>query len=266
MTSIGKHPVDDAVYRVDGHHIITSAHAAGPWNPHMQHGSAPSALVTWLAEQVPTASPMAVTRVTIDLMRPVPVAPLTYEIEVLREGRKIQLVGIRLLSNGTVVTTATVLKMRVAQQPLPLEIRDAPVTVPLPDAPGLSEPMDHSSPFVTGMTIRVVRGGFLSLGPGAIWYRANRAIVEGQPMSQAMRAVIASDFSNGSSSVLSFKDWTFLNADLTVSLARRPVGDWILLDSETWIGPDGSGLAASKLADTAGYFGRAIQSLVIEKR
>jgi Thioesterase-like superfamily len=256
----------DAIYRIDGNRVVTSPHAAGPWNPHMQHGSAPSALVTWLAEQLPTASPMAVTRVTIDLMRPVPVAPLTYEIEVLREGRKIQLVGIRLFSNGTLVTNATVLKMRIEPQTLPAGIKDAPVTVPLPDAPGLTEPNDHSSAFVTGVSIRVVHGGFRKLGPGAIWYRANRAIVEGQPISQAMRAVIASDFSNGSSSVLNFKDWMFMNADLTVSLARQPVGEWVLLDSETWIGPDGAGLAASKLADVNGYFGRAVQSLVIERR
>lgn len=50
------------------------------------------------------------------------------------------------------------------------------------------------------------------------------------------------------------------------SLARPPAGDWILLDSESWIGPDGTGLAASKLADVNGYFGRAVQSLAIEKR
>jgi len=256
----------DAIYRIDGNRIVTSPYAAGPWNPHMQHGSAPSALVTWLAEQMPATSPMQVTRVTIDLMRPVPVAPLTYEIEVLREGRKIQLCGIRLLSNGTVVVNATVLKVRVEEQPLPPEVKDAPLTVPPPDHHGLTEPNDHSSPFVSGVTVRVVRGGFLSLGPGAIWYRANRAIVEGQPISQAMRAVVAADFSNGSSAVLSFKEWTFLNADLTVSLARPPVGDWVLLDSETWIGPDGSGLAASRLADQNGYFGRAVQSLVIERR
>ena len=256
----------DAVYRVEGNRVISSPHAAGPWNPHMQHGSAPSALVTWLAEQMPTASPMAVSRVTVDLMRPVPVAPLTYEIEVLREGRKIQLVGIRLLSNGTVVVNATVLKIRIAEQPLPPDIGDAPLTVPLPDHPGLAEPKDHSSPFVSGVTIRAVHGGFLTLGPGAIWYRANRAIIEGQPISQVMRAMIAADFSNGSSSVLSFKEWTFLNADLTVNLARPPVGDWVLLDSESWIGPDGAGLAASKLADKNGYFGRAVQTLVIERR
>jgi hypothetical protein len=44
------------------------------------------------------------------------------------------------------------------------------------------------------------------------------------------------------------------------------VGAGILLEAESSIGPDGAGLATARLADQRGYFGRAIQSLVIEKR
>lgn len=62
-----------------------------------------------------------------------------------------------------------------------------------------------------------------------MWYRLDRSLIEGAATSQVMRAVVAADFSNGSSAVLPFEHWTFLNADLTVSLARPPVGDWILL-------------------------------------
>jgi hypothetical protein len=51
-----------------------------------------------------------------------------------------------------------------------------------------------------------------------------------------------------------------------VSMAREPVGEWILLDAESWIGPDGAGLAMARLADTQGYFGRTVQSLVVERR
>jgi hypothetical protein len=69
-----------------------------------------------------------------------------------------------------------------------------------------------------------------------------------------MRAVVAADFCNGTSAVLDFRKWRFINADLTVSFA------------ESWVGPDGAGLATARLADISGYFGRAIQSLVIEKR
>src|ERR1700674_4109213 len=78
----------DAIYRVSGNRVVTSPDAAGPWDISMQHGSAPAALVVWAAEAIPTPQPMQIARVTIDLMRPVPVAPLTLQTEVQREGRK----------------------------------------------------------------------------------------------------------------------------------------------------------------------------------
>src|SRR5437667_166974 len=128
-----------------------------------------------------------------------------------------------------------------------------------------AEPAEFSSsPFVAGMSLRAARGRFGVPGPGAIWYRVDRPIVEGSPVSQAMRAVVAADFCNGTSAVLDFRQWTFINADLTVSMSRQPVGEWILLDAESWIGRDGAGLAMARLADVKGYFGRTIQSLVIE--
>jgi hypothetical protein len=99
-----------------------------------------------------------------------------------------------------------------------------------------------------------------------VWFRANRPIIAGADLSPLMRAVITSDFCNGTASVLDFNKFTFINADLTISLARMPEGEWILLDAESWIGPDGAGIAFGKLADTKGYFGRAIQSLVIDPR
>jgi hypothetical protein len=259
------HPMD-AIFRVDGNDVVTSPFAAGPWDPSMQHGSPPAALVVWAAERIPTAVPMRIARVTVDLMRPVPVAPLTIESEVLREGRKIQLCAVRLLAKGVVVVGATVLKIKVQANELPPEAAILPVELPGPDQSRV-EPADFSSsPFVTGMSLRAARGRFGSPGPGAIWYRVDRPIVEGAAVSQAMRAMAAADFCNGTSAVLDFREWTFLNADLNVNFSREPSGDWILLDAESWIGPDGAGLAMARLADERGYFGRAIQSLVIEKR
>src|SRR6195952_1480257 len=256
----------DAIFRIAGNRAETSPNAAGPWDASMQHGSAPAALVTWAAEAIPTAVPMQIVRVTIDLMRPVPVAPLTVEAEVLREGRKIQLCAVRLLANNVAVVRATVLKVRADSLPLPPEIADAAIDVPSPDRGTPMEPPFSRTPFVTGLSVSMVRGGFLKIGPAAIWYSLDRPIVEGAPVSQMMRAVVAADFCNGTSSVLDFHTWTFLNADLTVSLARAPVGDWILLAAEMSVGPDGAGIAAGRLGDSKGYFGRAVQSLVIEKR
>lgn len=257
----------DAIFRIEGRRAITSPHAAGPWSPDMQHGSAPTGLVTWAAEAIATPVPMQIVRLTIDLMRPVPLAPLDIETEVLRQGRKIQLCEVRLSAGGVLVVRATVLKIRVAAaQALPPEIADVPIDVPGPEQSPV-EPADFSSsPFVSGMSVRAARGGFAKPGSSAIWYRVDRPLVEGAPISQVMRAAVASDFSNATSVALDFRHWTFLNADLTISLARQPVGDWILLDGDCWIGPDGAGLAMARLGDQRGYFGRAVQSLVIEKR
>ena len=255
-----------AIYKVDGNIAHTSPAAGGPWDPKLQHGAAPSSLICWAVERLPSPVPMRVARLTVDLMRPVPVAPLTIESEVLREGRKIQLCAVRLLAKGVVVVGATVLKIKVQANELPPEAAIEPVQLPGPDQSRVEHVDFSSSPFVTGMSLRAARGRFGVQGPGAIWYRVDRPIVEGLPVSQAMRAMAAADFCNGTSAVLDFRAWTFLNADLTVNFSREPEGDWILLDAESWIGPDGAGLAMARLADARGYFGRAIQSLVIEKR
>lgn len=230
----------------------------------MQHGGAPSALIVWAAERIPSPQPMHIARLTVDLMRPVPVAPLTIETEVVREGRKIQLCAVRLFAEGAEVVRATVLKVRTQAVSFPDIATEMPIDVPGPEA-GKAEPQNSSS-FLGGVSLRAVKGGFLLPGPAAIWFRPERPIVEGAMISQAMRTVLAADCSNGVSSVLDFTKWSFINADLTVMLARQPVGDWILLNSEMTLGPDGAGLAVSRLGDARGYFGRAIQCLVVEPR
>jgi hypothetical protein len=255
-----------AIFRVDGGRVEVSPNAAGPWDPRMQHGSAPAGLAVWAAEAIPTPVPMRVARVTVDLMRPVPLRPLTLETEVLREGRKIQLCAVRVRADGVLTVSATVLKVKLQTQGVPPDVGGPKMALPGPDQSPEDPAQFSNSPFVTGMQLRAARGTFGVRGPGAIWYRLERPFVEGADVSQAMRAVIAADFCNGTSAALDFRDWTFLNADLTLSMAREPVGEWILLDAESWIGPEGAGLAVARLADVNGYFGRCVQSLVIEKR
>jgi hypothetical protein len=257
----------EATYRVEGNLACSSALAGGPWDPKLQHGAAPAALVAWAVERVPAPVPMRVVRLTLDLMRPVPVAPLVIETEVLREGRKIQLVAVRLLAEGKEVVRASALRVRRCDQPLPAIAGTPPADLPGPDA-GCSPDVGGigHTPFLSGIAMRTVRGSPREPGPAAVWYRAGRSVVAGAAISPLMRAAITADFCNGTSSVLDFNEWTFINGDLTLSLAREPVGEWILLDAETWAGPDSIGLASARLADCEGYFGRAVQSLLFERR
>ncbi len=257
----------NALYRLTApNRVETSPNAAGPWDARMQHGSAPSSLIASVAEHMPTLTPMRVARLTIDLLRPVPIGPLTIEQEITREGRKIQLSTIRLISDETEVVRASILKLRRQPTSLPPEVALAPPDVPFPEM--LQDDQQHENPtaFISGLTLRSAVGNFLTPGPAKVWFRVNRPVLDGQPISPLMRAVITSDFCNGSSTDLDWSKWTFINADLTITLAREPVGDWILLDSKTWLGGEGSGIAFAGLADRQGYFGRAVQNLLIEQR
>ena len=233
----------------------------------MQHGGAPAALIAWAVERMPMREPMQVVRMTFDLLRPIPVAPLEIKIDVQREGRKIQVCNVTLSHEGVICVRATVLKIRQAEMTLPEHIIDEQVTLPGPEQ-GRDSKIRFSTheQFAAGVTLRSVRGSFGELGPGALWFRAHRQIIEGEAISPLMRAAMTGVFCNGVSAVLDFEEWTFINADLTISLARMPVGEWILLDAQTWLGDHGAGLAFAKLGDERGYFGRAIQSLVIERR
>ncbi|MGE0153880.1 MAG: thioesterase family protein [Reyranellaceae bacterium] len=256
----------DAVFAVDGGKVQTSPYAAGPWNLTTQHGAAATCLMLHAAERLPTAAPMRVARITADLMKPVPVAPLTVEARIVREGRKLQLCAVELLADGAAVARGSVLKLRRADVGYDPDIAHPGIDLPMPEDGQPRAALGKDNPFLSGLSTRVVKGSFETTGPAACWFRADRPIVAGQPVSPAMRAVIAGDFCNGTSTVLPFRHWTFLNADLTISLARDPVGEWILLDAETWLGPDGAGIAFARLGDTQGYFGRAIQSVLMQRR
>ena len=260
--------MNDFAYAIDGETVSVSPLAAGPWDPRLQHGGAPSSLAVWAAEQVPTPVPMRVARVTVDLFRPVPVAELSIETTMLREGRKIQLLQVRLLAAGSEVTRALVLKVRTADQPLPGTIGLPPLEAPMPEdvkGAGMGLPAGSIN-FGANFDIRRISGGFADPGPGKVWFRQHRQLIRGEPLSPAMRATAVADFSNGISALLPFTDWTFINGDLTVSLAREPEGTWIFSDAQTWASPDGTGSATARLADKRGFFGHAIQSLLLERR
>ena len=62
---------------------------AGPWGPDLQHAGPPAALAVRELEREP-GPPIA--RVTVDILRPIPVAPVAIATRVLRPGKRISLV------------------------------------------------------------------------------------------------------------------------------------------------------------------------------
>ncbi|MEL6830964.1 MAG: thioesterase family protein [Pseudomonadota bacterium] len=237
-------------------------HGAGPWDPTMLHGGAPTALIVRLLEDQPSDVPMQLTRLTVDLKRPVPVGTLDIDLKVTREGRNIQTFDVTLTSNGKEVTRASALKIRSKAFDLPEDATLPSNAFILPEA---KETGLRAVGFNSTVDMRD-GGAHPTNGTQSVWFRIERPFFEDRETTPLMRAAATGDYCNGTGSPLDFEQWTFLNADLTVHFSRPPVGEWMMLAAKSWIGPDGRGLAFGELADHQGFFGRATQSLVIAKR
>ncbi len=256
----------DGIYDLDETgRFIPSRFTLGPWDPTLQHGAPPSTLMARAAERAIAGDDYVVTRLTVDLMRPLPLSPMDVRVETVRAGRMIRVLQISIWQDGKESARASALAMRRAD----FDTGAAGVP-PALDGPG---PHDGGGDVSSGFTgfnecvvFRMVDGGMGRLGPGKIWYRITRPLVTGEPISPLMRAIATADFANGVSSELDFDKWTYINADLTLDIVRPPQGEWILLDAFTWLGVPGIGLAEARLADETGYFATARQHLVIGKR
>jgi len=241
----------------------------GPWNPTHQHGGAPAALIGGLIERAEPGSQLRVVRVTVELVRPVPLEELRSEVEIVRPGRRVQLVEARLHAGDDLVARALGLRLRRD------ETSAAPPSEPARAAPA---PPDASLPVRAqhlrsdlawfgqdGVDLRYARGDW-GVGSAFAWVALRRPVIAGEEPSPLQRALAAADFGNGISAALDWSGWAFINPDLTLYLEREPIGSWVGLDATTRVGPDGIAVAESVLHDERGRVGRAVQALLLEPR
>jgi hypothetical protein len=261
--------VENALYLPDGDRFVPTALTTGPWDPGAQHGGPPSALLARALERAEAPGPMALARLTVELLRPVPLRPLRVETAVLRPGKKVQLLGGSLLDGDVEVARAVGLRLRALEAPVPDDAVPGDRMPAGPDVAGRDvepfHPLHDEIGFATdGNDLHFLEGGFDVPGPAAVWVRLRVPVVAGEATSGAMRAAAAADFGNGFSWVLPFDRWRFVNPDLTVHLARPPAGEWIGARSTTYPAGAGAGFAESALYDADGRVGRSVQSLLLE--
>ena len=236
----------------------------GPWDPRAQHGGPPAALIASELERLSDGRPFA--RIALHLLKPVPLVPLTLEVEVDRDGRRARRMRADLKADGETVCFGYSLQIQGDPEPVPeVQLRGA---MPRPpedseDAPRFTEyPMFGGD----GVEIRFAEGHFNNPGPAAAWFRLRVPVVEGEPITQLQRTMAAADFGNGISAAVGWDKFTFVNPELTVFLLRDAEGEWIGNDAVTAIDPGGVGLADATLHDAHGPFARALQSLYVAAR
>jgi hypothetical protein len=257
-----------AFYVSEGGEFVSSELTRGPWDPGAQHAGPPAALVGRAIERA-TPAGWFVGRITFEILRPVPIAPLRVEVETLRPGRSVELVEAILRDReGEALVRARAWRLAERGAEIPAGLPQGAPAVPGVERgePGPFFDTGQDVGYHTAMEYRFVEGGFLEPGPATVWMRMLHPLVAGEDPTPLQRVLTAADSGNGVSATLDLARFIFINVDLTIHLHRLPAGEWVCLDAITVPQPNGVGLADSALHDERGPIGRALQTLLVRER
>lgn len=266
-------PVEEpSLYIPDGDGFVGTHLIQGGWNPNEANGAMVLALLGHCLEDVPSLVPMTISRLTADLMRPVPLGKrMQVSSSIVREGKKIQVVELLLTIDDVVHVRASVLRLREADlsavdvPPSTSDARPGDALTPLdqsramgegaPVLPGFMHAVDMRRPSIIGGT-----------GHGT-WLRLVAPVVAGEPIRATSRLVVGFDFANLIGVEAHPDVVTMINPDVTGHVLRPPVGEWVGITGETRFNPAmGRGMSWAQLSDDDGVFAVVSISQLIQTR
>ena len=240
--------------------------AVGPWHDSTLHGGAPAGLLAYAFETFLDDNTLQPAKLSIDLLKPVPKSPLRIEIRPVRKGKRIALLEADLFAQETLLAKASELFVR-------------PTEVPLPDyAPAITHELAGPAEFEeknfadilfkagegvpaglhTTVRLRPV-SGLQEQGRGCAWMSLPVPVIAGQSTSPFVLASTLSDFGNGVGQLSLAKGIGTINSDVHLQLSRLPQSQWLALQSETVMQPNGIGQANTHMFDEFGYVGQVSQ-------
>ncbi|MGV0837131.1 thioesterase family protein [Mycolicibacterium thermoresistibile] len=250
-----------AYFGVDGDQFVPSRLTQGPWGEQLS-GTFIGGMLAYAVERDAWDPGFHPTRFTVDLLRPVALAPFRLRTTVVRAGRRLRLVDSEIVQSDTVVARASTLFLRPGEQP-PGDVWTTPVAVP---------PLPTRFPdtgFAGGMAFWIYGEDFENpsagpdfqpwqyVGPKHGWVRELAQLVDGVALTPFTRAALAGDIT---SSLTQFSDagLYYINPDYTLTLTRLPDGTDIGLTAVTHYSHAGIATGVATLFDRHGPIGSAL--------
>jgi hypothetical protein len=258
-----------ALFVPEGSAMLPTGAALGPWRRDALHGGAVSGLLGHsLAEDG-----WLMARMTMNLMRRVPRQPLHLVPGPSSRTRRVLRKHVELRAGEHLVASAEALLLPDSHLALPQQVNR---TLPLPEQLRDGDPHEHREAIVK----RVGFPSFVSHAvathrprlpashpaPFAYWIKLLLPVVAGEPITPIQRITTAADYANGGFATLPFEEWSFVTLDLTVQLAREPLGEWVAVTVDSLASSTGAGLGDAELYDTEGRIGRSVATLLVESR
>lgn len=246
--------------------FIPTLATVGPWDPGLQHGGPPAALLGRAIENLGERSDVRVSYFSVDFFGPLPLAPMTVRAEITRPGRRIELSTATAMIGGRPTLRASAWCLSTAEGRSPeVGLDEPPPRMPEQEDRELFEGV---STFGYGESLewRFASGGFRVRGPATVWSRLRIPLVPGETPSPLVRLLALVDSANGVSWEADFFTHLFVPVNLTVSITRSPEGEWVGMHAITALASEGVGTTRARLFDAQGTVGEALQTLFVSPR
>jgi hypothetical protein len=274
----------DSIFVLDGERFVPTEKARSPWSETQLHGGSAAGLLARAVERFNDDPALQVARLTVDLLKPVPNAPLQAHTSSVRRGNRIHVVEAVLTCEGELVTRATALLMRRLDQEVAVQPPPAVLTPPdglessnlggwmrPPGAPP-SPPLLAQQGLHTTIEVRWLNRGDHG-GQNGAWVRLPVPFIEGEENTPLVRAAAVSDFTNALSNMAAPSRGSgragpvsFINADITLYLHRYPRGEWIALETGRSAQPSGIGVSTAAMHDVDGPIGTVVEAILANQR
>ena len=236
------------------------------WDPDIQHGSPPLALMTKLIEEL-AGDGARIGRVSMDILGAIPVVPVRVRTWVERPGSRISLLAAEMVAarpggSDRAVARASAWVLATSDTTDVSTDRFPPVTE------GEADPVQHSWEGATGYLQAVSwrRQRELDNGSAVVWLSPLAHLVDTEEMTQMQRLALVVDCANGAGAAIDPADFVFMNTDTAMHLHRVPVGNDFALRARGSIGPDGIGVTTAEIFDRQGFIGTCAQTLFVQRR
>jgi Acyl-CoA thioesterase C-terminal domain/Acyl-CoA thioesterase N-terminal domain len=237
------------------------------WDPEIQHGSPPLALMTKLIEELAGDSGLRVGRLTLDILGAIPVTRIRARAWVERPGSRISIMAAEILAprpDGSERAVARVTAWLLATS----DTADATTDRYPPLVEADSVPVPHSWDGATGYleTVRWRRQRVADGQTPVAWLSPLVPLVDSEPTTDLQRLAMVADSVNGVGAALDPEKFVFMNTDTVVHMHRLPAGNDFGLRACGSIGPDGIGVTTADIFDRQGFIGTVAQTLFVQRR
>ena len=254
-----------------GELFVPTVLAQGPWYANSLHGSSMMGLMARAAEQHPSDIPRLVSRLSVDMMRAAPMAPLRTESEIVRSGKNVEFLDLRLYAGDELFIRGSA--MRIRKQAVVIEdyFRGIGTCPKLPQEtesgffrfPGAETPAYHHA---IDMCIDEHEGF------PVLWFKLAVPFVAGEQNSSIVQLACACDWTYAVPNIvyrrknnIEMEQQTFfaINPDTTINFFRPFSGEWVGIKAQATYGDIGSGCVGAQLFDEQGPVGFSSQTVLI---